>query len=350
MEYPNHNTESQKNKHLTFKERVVIETKLREGFTGYKIAQILNRNRGTIYNEIERGTTTQIIQGKRYEIYLADTGQAIYERNRLNSCRRFKRLDCSDFINWVVDKVMNDEWSLDACVGFAKKHELFKPSEMVCTKTLYNYVDLGLLPIKNSDLPLKLRRNTKPERVRKNKKRLGKCIDERPEEVNSREEFGHWEIDTVIGEKSSRDNVLLTIVERQTRYGIVRKIDSKSTKAVMDEFERMKVSFGDKFSHVFKSITSDNGSEFAELSELEECTTTQVYFTHPYSSCERATNERHNGLIRRFIPKGKRISDYRVEDIGYIQDWMNTLPRKILGYSAPEDLFERELDKIYAIA
>ncbi|HAT4276979.1 TPA: IS30 family transposase, partial [Clostridium perfringens] len=67
--------------------------------------------------------------------------------------------------------------------------------------------------------------------------------------------------------------------------------------------------FGSKFSEVFKSITADNGSEFADLSEFELKTKTKVYFTHPYSSFEKGTNERHNGLIRRFIPKGKRISD-----------------------------------------
>lgn len=68
---------------------------------------------------------------------------------------------------------------------------------MVCTKTLYNYVDLGILPIKNIDLPEKLKQNTKSSNTRKSRKILGKSIEERPETVNLREEFGHWEIDTV---------------------------------------------------------------------------------------------------------------------------------------------------------
>jgi IS30 family transposase len=99
---------------------------------------------------------------------------------------------------------------------------------------------------------------------------------------------------------------------------------------------------------VFKTITSDNWSEFSELPELESKTSTKVYFTHPYSSFERGTNERHNGLIRSFIPKGKSINDYSDEDISFIEEWMNSLPRRILGYNTPEELFEDELDAIYA--
>ena len=73
-----------------------------------------------------------------------------------------------------------------------------------------------------------------------------------------------------------------------------------------------------------------------------------MYFTHPYSSFEKGTNERHNGLIRRFIPKGKRMADYNADDIAFIEDWMNTLPRRILNYKTPSDLFEAQLDIIYA--
>jgi Transposase and inactivated derivatives, IS30 family len=117
----------------------------------------------------------------------------------------------------------------------------------------------------------------------------------------------------------------------------------------MKEFNLIREYFGNKFSAVFKTITGDNGSEFADLSTLETLSCgTRVYFTHPYSSFEKGTNERHNGLIRRFIPKGKRMDNFSLDDIGFIEDWMNTLPRRILGYKTPEQLFETELDRIYA--
>lgn len=349
MDYPNNNTESRKNKHLNFKERMTIEIRLKDGFSVYKIAKELGRSINTITNEINRGTTTQIRQGKHIKIYLADTGETVYTKNRLNSCRPFKMLDCSEFINYTVDKIKNDSWSPDACVGEAIANGRFERYQMVCTKTLYNYIDLGLLDVKNTDLPIKLRRNTKSTRVKKHKKKLGSSISERPIDINSRTEFGHWEIDTVIGEKSNNDNVLLTILERKTRYAIVLNIVSKTANAVMDAFSRLRSLFGEQFSQVFKTITGDNGSEFADLSTIESETDTKVYFTHPYSSFEKGTNERHNGLIRRFIPKGKRISDYSSDDIAFIEEWMNTLPRRILNYKTPEELFEMYLDKIYAI-
>lgn len=328
---------------------MTIEIRLKDGFSIYKIAKELGRSINTITNEINRGTTTQIRQGKHIKIYLADTGETVYTKNRLNSCRPFKMLDCSEFINYTVDKIKNDSWSPDACVGEAIANGRFERYQMVCTKTLYNYIDLGLLDVKNTDLPIKLRRNTKSTRVKKHKKKLGSSISERPIDINSRTEFGHWEIDTVIGEKSNNDNVLLTILERKTRYAIVLNIVSKTANAVMDAFSRLRSLFGEQFSQVFKTITGDNGSEFADLSTIESETDTKVYFTHPYSSFEKGTNERHNGLIRRFIPKGKRISDYSSDDIAFIEEWMNTLPRRILNYKTPEELFEMYLDKIYAI-
>ncbi len=327
MDYSNDITNLRKNKHLNYEERMTIQIRRKDGFTPYKIAKELGRPINTVLNEIKRGTTAQIIQGKKTEVYLADTGEAIYKKHRINSCRTYKRLECNDFIKYVVDNILNDKpWSIDACVGEALKSKRFKRSEMVCTKTLYNYIDLGLLSIRNMDLPLKLRRNTKPARVRLHKKKLGKSIEERSADIKTREEFGHWEIDTVIGEKSGNDSVLLTIVERQTRNAIIRPIESKTAEAVMSELRKLRKIFGLQFSQVFKTITGDNGSEFADLSTIETDTNTFVYFTHPYSSFEKGTNERHNGLIRRFIPKGKRMSDYDASDIAFIEEWMNTLP------------------------
>ena len=237
---------------------------------------------------------------------------------------------------------------MDACYGYAKTHRLFADSEMICVKTLYNYVDSMLLALRNIDLPLKVRRRKRRRNVKENLKHLGRSIDERPDEIASRNEFGHWEIDTVIGSKSKSDNVVLTLVERLTRKYIAIKIDGKTASAVSAAMQSLQKYYGDKFSQIFKTITSDNGSEFAELSKLENNTTTKVYFAHPYSSWERGSNERHNGLLRRFVSKGKRIDKYTSDDILFTADWCNLLPRRILEYKTPDDLFENELDKIYA--
>ena len=90
-----------------------------------------------------------------------------------------------------------------------------------------------------------------------------------------------------------------------------------------------------------------NGSEFADLSELEKMADTLVYYAHPYTSCDKGTVERHNGLIRRFIPKGKRIDDFTGQQISDVETWCNCLPRKILGYRTPDEIFEEEIDRIY---
>ncbi|OWZ82625.1 IS30 family transposase, partial [Natranaerobius trueperi] len=107
--------------------------------------------------------------------------------------------------------------------------------------------------------------------------------------------------------------MLLTITERQTRKEIIRKIPAKTTEAVQETLANLAYEMGDSFSKVFKSFTADNGLEFAELASLEKTSNTKVYFAHPYASGERGTNERHNGLIRRFIPKGKSLLDFSTE-------------------------------------
>jgi IS30 family transposase len=127
-------------------------------------------------------------------------------------------------------------------------------------------------------------------------------------------------------------------------------LSSKEAASVMEAFEQIRMEYSEHFSEVFKTITTDNGSEFARLSELEELADTLVYFAHPYTSCEKGTNERHNGIIRRFIPKGKRIDSYTAEEISNIEVWCNSLPRRILGYRTPDEVFEAELDRIYQAA
>ena len=171
---------------------------------------------------------------------------------------------------------------------------------------------------------------------------------DRPD-IDNKLEFGHWEADLVIGQKDKSDEALLTLLERHTRKYMLVKIAGKTASAVMDGFAKVKDYFGNKFSDVFKTITTDNGSKFAELSKLEEASNTLVYYAHPYASWEKGSNERHNRLVRRFIAKGKRISDYGLDAIARIEDWCNNLPRKILGYKTPDELFEAKMDEIYAI-
>ena len=202
------------------------------------------------------------------------------------------------------------------------------------------------MKIKNTDLPQKLKRIPKSTRIRINKRKFGKSISERPKHIELRKEFGHWEIDTVIGKKTSDQDVLLTIIERKSRYYKVIKIDSKSSKRVNDALLDYIMESKTKVAEVFKSITSDNGSEFSGLSDFESLVA--VHFCHPYSSFERGSNERHNGILRQFIPKGRSINDFSEDEIMYFVDIINAKPRKNLGYRIPEEIFDEEMDKIYS--
>lgn len=345
MDIQNYTTEHRKGQHLLAEERHEIEVRLKDGWSPYRIAKHLGRAYNTIKNEIARGTV-YLYNGKVAR-YKAKAGEQQYKENRRNSRRQYKRLEVSPFIDYV-EEWFSKGWSLDASVGKALKSGKFHRGQIVCTKTLYNYVDNGLIGIKNIDLPEKLKRNTKKEKVRKHKRILGDSIELRPESVELREEFGHWEVDTVLGSKYEDEPCTVTMTERKTRNSIWIKVANHTADAVQEAIQSIMDYFGIKASTVFKSVTGDNGSEFARLAELTS-QGTNVYFTHPYSSWEKGTNECHNKLLRRFIPKGVSMAGYSAEDIAYMADWANTLPRKLLGYRTPEELFDEELDRIYAI-
>lgn len=347
MDYPNHITNHEKGKHLTYEDYVVIELRLKDGWTPNAIAKKeLHCAANTVRNIMKKGITP-LYNGK-VQRFKAKTAWNAYQENRSHSCRTYEALEKRPFLRYVEKHFREDRWSLDACVGRALEEGSFDRSEILCTKTLYHYVDFGLLNIKSIDLPQKLSRNTKIHKDKENKRVLGRSIEERPEEVDTREEFGHWETDLVIGKKSENDEVLLTLLERKTRDFFIIRLPDKSADSVLEAFQKMQTELGDSFSKVFHTITTDNGSEFARLTELETGTSTKVYFTHPYTSCEKGSIENHNGLLRRFIPKGKRISDYSEDDILAVELWANSLPRRILGYKTPDEAFEEEMDKIYA--
>lgn len=346
MDNTNYTTEHRKGQHLLSEERHEIEVRLKDGWSIYRIAKHLGRPYNTIKNEIKRGMVS-LYHGRKQR-YKADEGKKVYLEHRQSCRKQYHCLASIRFLQYVVVHFKGDEqWSLDACYGAALKSGKFCREEMVCTKTLYNYVDLGLLPIKNIDLPEKLRRNTKAPKVRENKKNLGRSIEERPEIAQFRIEFGHWEIDTVIGKQGDGEPCVLTLVERMTRMCIWVKARNHTAEAINEALQKVMSYFAERKDQVFKTITGDNGSEFAGLSLLEDGEL-KVYFTHPYSSCEKGTNECHNRMLRRFIPKGKSISDYTADEICFFADCINGLLRKILGYATPEELFDRQLDRIYA--
>lgn len=160
MDTKDYSTEHRKGQHLFSEERHEIEVRLKDGWSIYRIAKHLGRPYNTIKNEVARGSV-KLYRGKVVR-YKADVGEKTYAENRSRSRRQYKRLEVSPFLRYVETQFAKG-WSLDACVGEALESGRFQREQTVCTKTLYNYVDQGLIGIKNIDLPEKVRRNTKRE-------------------------------------------------------------------------------------------------------------------------------------------------------------------------------------------
>lgn len=335
-----------KGQHLTEIERGKIAAWHTEGVSNRQIAKRIGVAPQTIHNEMKRGNLKQVklVNGKKrfFSAYNAELAQNVYQSNRLNCHRKEKFPHVRAFLSFFVELFKEQGYSPDVVVGIAKQESLFAPDEMVSTTTLYKLIDSQRLEVRNIDLLEKTKRRTTKNRQVINRKVLGKSIEERPTSIETRKEFGHFEIDTVNGKRDGSETALLTLTERLTRFEIIRAIDAKDADSVTYAIKQLIHEYGTFFSRIFRSITADNGSEFAQLSTTLEGLT-DVYFTHPYTSCERGTNENHNRMIRRYIPKGASIDDYSRRFIEGIADKMNHLPRKILGYQTPNEAFEQVL-------
>jgi len=348
QDYTTCQSERKRGQHLGLDDRGAIQQMHRLGYSNRAIARALKCSPTTIGNELCRGIPEHR-PGRRGRKpgYTARRGQAAYEANRTRSHKPHRIARCRDFTQFVVRQVREHLWSLDACVGYARLHMLFSKEDMVCTKTLYNELRFGRLPLTLFEVPELLKRKQRKENSHVYKRPKGRSIDERPSVVDERSELGHWEADTVVGRRAGKESVVLTLLERVTDNYIAIRIAGKTSEEVLKAVNRLHANYGDAFSRIFKTITTDNGSEFEDFSKVEEWGT-QVYFAHPYSSWERPQNERHNGLLRRYIPKGVSIEKFDPEEILAFADEMNGLPRKHLAYSTPEELFDAFLDTVYA--
>ena len=159
------------------------------------------------------------------------------------------------------------------------------------------------------------------------------------DEIIARKGIGHWEGDTV--ESKGHRGGIGSFVEMKSKFTIIRKVRDKSA-------EEMKNAVGNSFAScpgVMKTLTLDNGNEFALHDKISKETGAAVYFAEPYSPWERGLNENTNGLIRRFYPKGtdfNRISEF---EIANVQNLLNERPRKILGFRTPKEVFIEEILK-----
>ncbi len=332
---------------LGAEERGAIKALVKQGLGIRAIARAIGCAPSTVTNELRRGTPPRKSNRGKAPSYSPKLGETVYKANRAVCRKPLKAKSCKLFIDWVVEQVREHKWSLDSCCGYARLHQLFREDEMVCTCTLYNMVWAGLLPLTPTELPEALKRKAKSHKDREHKRKYGQSISVRPEIAGLRIEEGHWEGDTMVGKRAGKEAVVLSLLEKKTETYLALRIPSKTSDAVMGAMNALRNEYGDRFSEVFKTITVDNGSEFADFAQVENWGS-QVYFAHPYTSWERPQNERHNGLFRAFVPKGVSIEQYSDEDILAATDELNGRPRRKLGYRTPEELFEAFLDSVFA--
>jgi len=346
--------------HLKESERNKIEVLLADRKKVVEIAKLLRRNKATIYREIGRGAVARLQYDLSEKItYRAHVGQAEYEKRGRNKERSLKIGRDKVLEEYIRIKLVDERFSPDAIIGGIKVSGR-KFIGMICTKTLYNYIDKGIFSgISNKDLwqkRNKKRRKYRPVGRISRTNRMCRSIEKRPRVVEKRREYGHWEGDTIKGPMRSRTS-LITLTERKSREEIIIKVGNASQEAIQAAIDGLERKIGQGFKSKFKSITFDNGVEFLdwrslEISIFDERRRTTIYFAHSYSSWERGTNENHNRMIRRFIPKGTDIADLTEAEINDIEDWMNNYPRKILAYKTPKQVaaeclqsstFDREL-------
>lgn len=340
-----------KYREFTYTDRLKLEALYNAKMPVKQIAHQLHKHISSIYREIKRGQydhlNSDYTYSRRYSAQIAQQS-ATYNNTAKGSGLKIDR--DYDYLLFIETLILKG-YSPDAALGYIRTNNL-RFSTTVCTTTLYKYIDMGLFQhITNKNL---LRKGSRRRGYRKTKpiKRppRGDSIEHRPDHISSRSQFGHWEMDSVIGTKQKGQS-LLVLTERMTRYEIILKVHDQTSHSTVQALNKLERSLGKYFPQVFKSITVDNGTEFSACMQMEQsCLAnrqrTKLYYCHPYSSWERGTNENHNAMIRRFIPKGTRMERYTHAQIYAIALWMNTYPRRLLNYHTPADLFDRELTKL----
>lgn len=310
---------------LTPNERDLIAVFLGQGLALRAIATKLERDVSSISREVKRN--------RFGDGYVAIFAQSQTNKRRIKGRKRHSLKDPVTYA-YVLEK-LREGWSPEQICGRLK---LENGRQIICPETIYQFIysptnkGLGLweyLPRKQKRRQRKFGRASKrlhiPNRV---------SIHLRPKGVEKRESFGHWEGDTVIG-KQEKSKVIHTEVERKTRFFQARVIGSKKVEETLNAQREIFSSF------LCKSVTTDNGFEFIGHENLKSLGITS-YFADPYSSWQRGTNEHHNGLLRRYLPKKTNFENLFQEELNDIVWEINNKPRKMHGFRTAQEMLESE--------
>lgn len=347
----NYNTNKKRFKQLTYKDRVKIETLYNDQHLNYtQIGEILGKHRTTISRDIKIGLVEMETSYLPVWKYCAEVAQ---RRNEEKETAKGTNLKIGNDIKLAnfIEKEIKEEKSSPEVIEYKIKQSKFTTT--LCYKTIYNYIDKEILDVKRKDLTYgnyaKKEENKKEESDKIKPNKEGKTIHDRPEEIETRETIGHWEMDLVEGLKGKKEPYLLVLSERKTRKEIIELIPDKSAKSVGKALDRIERKLGViKFRETFKTITTDNGAEFRNWKIIEKSYTgskkkrTNQYFADSYSSWQRGTNENINKMIRRFLPKKSSFKGLKQEDVKRIEKWINNYPRKIFKFKTSEEYYKEE--------
>lgn len=326
---------TKKQHYMTEAERWKLEGMLQAGKSVAWIAQELGFTRQTIYNEIKRGTYMHTIAWYDVPRYSAQKGQSVKEKRQENKGRALKIGNDYEYANFLEEKILKEHYSPAAALAAARNKGF---ETRICVSTFYAYIENGIfLALENKHLLEKCRRKPRKKYQRKKAHEKLPSIEERPESIENREEYGHWEMDLVVGPQGSRA-CLLTLTERKTREEKIIRLPNRKAKTIRKAWNKLEREMPN-FKQIFKSITTDNGSEFMEFEKLQKSIyggkRFEIYYCHSYASWEKGSNENHNRIIRRFFPKGTKFEKITVQQIARVESWMNHYPRKVLGWKTP---------------
>lgn len=306
--------------HLSMEERKRISDLWRNSYSRGQIARAVARAKSTISREINRNR-----HGCLYCPVLA-TQKALDRRRHRKLVRKMDRPEIAE----VVKQGLKAYHSPDQIAG-RMKLTISDPRDRISATTIYRWIDAQ--PPGTWDRYL--RRYGKRRRGRKPRGMPGATrIGGRPEEAEQRSACGHWEGDTVWGSK--RRGGLVTLVDRKSRLVLLIPSKDRTARRVRLKVQKLLKPIPP---HQRRSITFDNGKEFAEHKLLAARVEMPVFFADPYASWQRGTNENTNGLVRQFFPKGTSLQTISTRRAAHVARLLNDRPRKTLGYLTPSEVF-----------
>lgn len=312
---------------ITKEERYTIAVYRVQGLPIAHIAKLTGRHRSTLYREFERNSC-HVIDGS-YRPSKADRRTCA----RRHRSRRNRHYTHDDFK--LVRVLLREKYSPEQIVGHIRRYKLM--ARCLSHETIYQYIWRD--KTEGGNLWTHLRQSSKRRRKRykayDSRGRLAnkRHISERPPSVETRKYKGHWEIDTVHGRGSN--HCIVTLLERKTGFVMIGKLTDKSTASL----NKKAIKLIGRDPSGFKTITSDNGTEFHQYIAIEEQCRTRFYFANPYHSWERGSNENVNGLIRQYLPKTKSMAQLTQKQCDHIADQLNCRPRKRYNYKTPEEMY-----------